>query len=422
MEELMDAIVERCAGLDVHQATVVACLTIGAANAKPTKEIRTFGTMLPELEELRDWLKAAGCTVVAMESTGVYWKPVHAVLEGHFELVVGNAHHIKNVPGRKTDVKDCEWVSDLGRHGLIAKSFVPPRPIRDLRDLTRYRCKLMQTQASERNRLIKLLESANPRVKRPGAGPLAGVASDVFGVSGWAMLRALIEGRQTPAEMAQLARGRMRRKLRELEQALTGRLEEHHRFLLGVQMRRIEAAEADLAELDKRLREKLAPYTRQMRLLMQIPGVDWIIAGIIIAEIGVDMSVFHSAEHLASWATVCPGNYQSAGKRHGGKTRKGNVHLKTALVIAGNAAGKTRDTYLGDKYHRLKARRGAMRAAVAIGHKILVAAYHMISTGADYKELGAGYLDQLNTRRSASNMVRRLRQMGYDVQISPRAA
>jgi transposase len=349
-----------------------------------------------------------------MESTGVYWKPVHAVLEDDFEMVVGNAHHIKNVPGRKTDVKDCDWFSDLARHGLIAKSFVPPRPIRDLRDLTRYRCKLVQASAAERNRLIKLLESANIK--------LSGVASDVFGVSGWAMLQALVEGRQSPAEIAQLARGRMRRKLRELEQALNGRLEEHHRFLLGMQMRRLEAMEADVAELDKRLREKLAPYRREMRLLMQIPGVDWVIAAIIIAEIGVDMSVFVDAEHLSSWATMCPGNHESAGKRRGGKTRKGNVHLKTALVMAANAAGKTRGTYLGEKYRRLKGRRGPMKAAVAIGHKILVAAYHMLAKGADYKELGAGYLDQLNSHRSAGNMVRRLRQMGYDVQISVKAA
>lgn len=410
----MEAIVERCAGLDVHQATVVACLNAGAAAAKPSKQVRTFGTTLPDLEELRDWLKTDGCTLVAMESTGVYWKPIHAVLEDHFEMVVGNAHHIKNVPGRKTDVKDCDWISELARHGLIAKSFVPPRPIRDLRDLTRYRRKLVQASAAERNRLLKLLESANIK--------LSSVASDVFGVSGWAMLQALVEGRQSPAEMAQLARKRMRRKLHELERALNGRLEQHHRFLLGVQMRRIEAMEADVAELDRRLCEKLAPYSQQMRLLRQIPGVDWVIAATIIAEIGVNMSAFINATHLASWATMCPGSYESAGKQRGGKTRKGNVHLKTALVMAANAAGKTKGTYLADKYRRLKSRRGALRAAVAIGHKILVTAYHMLSTGSDYQDLGDGYLDQLNTHRTAGNLLRRLRQMGYHVQVSQKAA
>ena len=410
----MEAIVERCAGLDVHQATVVACLNAGAAVEKPNKQVRTFGTTLPDLEELRDWLKVTGCTLVAMESTGIYWKPVHAVLEDHFELVVGNAHHIKNVPGRKTDVKDCEWISELARHGLIAKSFVPPRPIRDLRDLTRYRCKLVQSGAAERNRLLKLLESANIK--------LSSVASDVFGVSGWAMLEALVEGKQSPAEMAQLARRRMRRKLQELERALNGRLEEHHRFLLGVQMRRIEMIEADVAALDKRLREKLAPYSERMRLLMQIPGVDWVIAATIIAEIGVDMSVFINAAHLASWATMCPGNHESAGKQRGGKTRKGNVHLKTALVMAAKAAGKTRGTYLADKYHRLKGRRGALRAAVAIGHKILEAAYHMLATGRDYTDLGAGYLDQLNANRTTASLVRRLRELGFDVELTSKAA
>jgi transposase len=414
MEEPMEVVVECCAGLDVHQATVVACLNVGNLGTKPSKEIRTFGTTLPELIELRDWLTANGCTLVAMESTGVYWMPVYAVLEGHFELVVGNAQHIKNVPGRKTDVKDCDWISDLARHGLIAKSFIPPRPIRELRDLTRYRRKLVQASSAERNRVLKLLESANIK--------LAGVASDVFGVSGWAMLQALLEGEQSPAEMAQLARGRMRRKLRELERALHGRLEEHHRFLLRAQMLRLQAAEADVERLDLRLREKLAPYDREMDLLMQIPGVDWVGAASIIAEIGVDMSVFINAAHLASWAAVCPGNHQSGGKRRGGKTRKGNVHLKTALVTAANAAGKTRSTYLGDKYRRLKGRRGALKAGVAIGHKILVAAYHMLATGCCYKELGAGYLDQLNTQRTAGRLLRRLRGLGYDVQISRAAA
>lgn len=410
----MEAIVERCAGLDVHQATVVACRIIGAPGRKPSKEVRSFGTTLAALEELRDWLTAAGCTLVAMESTGVYWVPVYAVLEGHFEQVVGNAHHIKNVPGRKTDVKDCEWIADLARHGLIAKSFVPPRPIRDLRDLTRYRRKLVQAQSSERNRLIKLLESANIK--------LAGVASDVFGVSGRAMLQALIDGEQSPAEMAKLARGRMRRKLEALERALHGRVDEHHRFLLGVQLRRITAAEADLAMVDERIREKLVPYQRQLSLLMQIPGVDWVIAAIIIAEIGVDMSMFVNAQHLASWTAICPGNHESAGKRRGGKTRKGNVHLKAALVTAAIAAAKTRHTYLADKFRRLRGRRGTMRAAVAVGHSILVSAYHMLATGADFQELGSAYLDQRNTRRNASNMVKRLRDMGYEVQISQKAA
>jgi len=410
----MEAIVECCAGLDVHQATVVACLNRGPAGKRSSKEIRTYGTTCQELRELRDWLKGSGCSLVAMESTGVYWKPVHAELEGHFELIVGNAHHIKNVPGRKTDVKDCDWISDLARHGLIANSFVPPRPIRDLRDLTRYRRKLVEAQAAERNRLIKLLESASIK--------LSGVISDVFGVSGRAMLRALIEGDQSPAEMAQLAQRRMKRKQPELARALDGHVDEHHRFLLRLQLQRITAAEADLAQLDERLREKLAPYDEELGRLMQIPGVDWVTASALIAEIGVDMSVFHGAAHLAAWAGLCPGNHESAGRQKSAKTRKGNVWLKTAMVTAAIAAGKTRRSYFAAKYRRLTARRGKMRAAVAIAHKILVAAYHMLAQRSDYRELGADYLDRLHHHRTAINLPNRLRAMGYDVQITAKAA
>ena len=269
----------------------------------------------------------------------------------------------------------------------------------------------MQATSAERNRLLKMLESANIK--------LSSVASDVFG---WAMPQALVEGKQTPAGMAQLARRRMRRKLAELERALHGRLEQHHRFLLDVQMRRIEALEADVAALDGRLHEKLVPYSRQMRLLKQIPGVDWVIAATVIAEIGVDMTMFVNSVHLASWASMCPGSYESAGKQRGGKTRRGNVHLKAALVMAANAAGRTKGTYLGDKHRRLKVRLGALRASVAIGHKILISAYRTLSDGSDYNDLGAGYLDQLNTHRTTADLVRRLRQLGYDVQLTPKAA
>jgi transposase len=414
MEESMEAIVECCAGLDVHQATVVACLNKGEPGKRSVKEVRTYGATGQELREMRDWLKSAGCTLVAMESTGVYWKPVYAELEGHVGIIVGNAHHIKNVPGRKTDVKDCEWISDLARHGLIANSFVPPRAIRDLRDLTRYRRKLVQAQAAERNRLIKLLESASIK--------LSGVISDVFGVSGRAMLRALIEGDQSPAEMAQLARGRMRPKQPELARALDGHIDEHHRFILRLQLNRITAAEADLEHLDQRLSEKLFPYDREVGLLMRIPGVDWVTAAEIVAEIGVDMSVFLGAAHLAAWAGVCPGSHESAGRQRGGKVRKGNVWLKTALVTAAIAAAKKRSCYYADKFRRIAAKRGKMRAAVAIAHKILVAVYHMLVNRSDYRELGAGYLDQLNHHRTANNLTRRLRNLGYDVQITPKAA
>jgi transposase len=303
----MQALIERCCGLDVHQETVVACLMIGAAGARARKQVRTFRTVRRELEALRDWLAAAGVTHVGMESTGVYWRPVYAVLEGHVELIVGNARHIRNVPGRKTDVKDAEWIADLVRHGLIAKSFVPPPPLRELRDLLRYRRKLIEAQAAERNRLLRLLETANIK--------LASVMSDVFGVSGRAMLKALIAGSAAPEEMADLARGQLRRKRAELIEALTGGIEEHHRFLLAMQLGRIEAIEVDIAALDARIGERLLPYSAEMALLMTIPGVNWLVAAVIIAEIGTDMSVFLSVHHLAAWAGVCPGSYESAGKQ-----------------------------------------------------------------------------------------------------------
>jgi len=393
----MQTLVERGCGLDVHQATVVACLLIVLKNGQVQKQIRTFGTTTRELLALREWLLSQGCTHVAMESTGVYWKPVYAVLEGGaLEIVVANAQHVKKVPGRKTDVKDAEWIADLLCHGLLRSSFVPPKPIRELRDLTRYRRKLVESQAAERNRLLKLLETANIK--------LSSVATDVFGVSGRLMLEALVEGKATPQEMADLAKGRLRQKIDELGPALEGKLEEHHRFLLRLQLDRLEAAEKDLAVLEQRLQEKLKPYAEQLTLLDEIPGVDWTLAAVIIAELGVDMSVFGSVSQLASWAGVCPGNNESAGKRKSSRIPKGNVYLKTALVEAANSAAKAKGTYLRDKFYRLKARRGYKRAAVAVAHKILVAIYHMFSDRVCYNELGDVYLDKLNKHHLTRNL------------------
>jgi transposase len=413
VEASMQVMIERAAGLDVHQETVVACVLIGKPGQRPTKEVRTFRTMTRDLEALRDWLLSLGVTHVGMESTGVYWKPVYAVLEGSFELIVGNARHIRNVPGRKTDVKDAEWIADLVRHGLIAKSFVPPPPLRELRELLRYRRKLVESQAAERNRLLKLLETANIK--------LASVATDVFGVSGRAMLKALIEGTASAEAMAELAKGQLRRKRADLVLALEGRVEEHHRFLLAMQLRRLEVAEADIAGLDQRIEEKLEPYRAPHALLMQIPGVDWVVAAVLIAEIGVDMSVFLSVYHLASWAGVCPGNHQSAGRQKSGRARKGNVHLRTMLVGAAISGSRTKGSYLKDKFYRLKARRGSLRAALALAHKILVAAYHMLAKGTDYKDLGEAYLDQLGRTHTVSNLKRRLERLGYRVTLEQKA-
>jgi len=411
----MEVIVACCAGLDVHQASVVACVNSTGRGGRSHKEVRTFGTMRDDLIALRDWLKDAGVTLVAMESTGVYWKPVYDALEDHFETSVVNAQHIKNVPGRKTDVKDCEWTSDLLRHGLVRPGFVPPRDIRDLRELNRYRRKVAQVQAGERNRLIKVLETVGIK--------LAGVASDVFGVSGRAMIRALIDGEDTAEAMAELARGTLRGKRADLARALDVPLKPHQRFMLRTQLARIEQAEADLERIDTMLREMIAPYDNYMGLLMSIPGVEWINAVTIIAEIGVDMSAFASPAHLASWAGLCPGNNESAGKKRSGKSRKGNVFLKTALVSAAISGCRRRgSTYLAEKYRRLTARRGKMRAAVAIAHKILVSIWHMLTDGTFYQDLGAGFLDRLDRERTAKHLVRRLAAMGFDVQLQEKAA
>lgn len=410
----MQTLIERGCGLDVHQATVVACLLVVLKNGQIQKQVRTFGTTTRELLGLREWLQSEGCVHVAMESTGVYWKPVYAVLEGAFEIVVANAQHIKKVPGRKTDVKDSEWIADLLCHGLLRTSFVPPKPIRELRDLTRYRRKLVESQVAERNRLLKLLETANIK--------LASVATDVFGISGRLMLRALIEGKATPQEVAELAKGKLRKKISELELALEGKLEEHHRFLLQLQLDRLEAAEKDLAILEQRIQEKLKPYEAQLTLLDEIPGVDWTLAAVIIAELGVDMSVFGNVSQLASWAGVCPGNNESAGKRKSSRIPKGNVYLKTALVEAANSAAKAKGTYLRDKFYRLKARRGYKRAAVAIAHKILMAIYHMLSHQVCYNELGDLYLDKLNKHHLTRNLVHRLERLGYNVTLEQKAA
>jgi transposase len=406
----MQTLVERGCGLDVHQATVVACLLVVLKNGKVKKQIQTFNTTTRELVRLREWLLAEGCTHVAMESTGVYWKPVYAILEGAFELIVANAQHIKKVPGRKTDVKDAEWIADLLCHGLLRSSFVPPKPIRELRDLLRYRRKLVESQSAERNRLLKLLETANIK--------LSSVASDVFGVSGTLMLRALIEADASPQEMAQLARGRLRNKIQDLQLALEGNVEEHHRFLLRLQMDRLHAVGKDLEKLEQRIQEKLQPYATQQALLEEIPGVDWSVAAVVIAELGVDMSVFASVSQLASWAGVCPGNNESAGKRKTSRTPKGNVYLKTTLVEAAYAASRAKGTYFRDKFYRLKARRGNKRAAIAIAHKILVAIYHILSQQVSYNDLGDLYLDKLNKNHLTRNLVHRLQRLGYLVTLT----
>ncbi len=410
----MEVIVSRGCGLDVHQATVVACLLLGEPGAKPRKQVRTFQTMTQGLSELRDWLKTEGVTAVAMEATGVYWKPVYNILEGRFELIVANARHIKAVPGRKTDVKDAEWIADLLRHGLLQPSYVPPPELRELRSLMRYRVKLVNARSAERNRVIKLLEGANIK--------LASVAADVFGVSGLLMLNALKRGQATPEEMAELAKGKLRKKLPELKLALDGRMEVHHRQLLSMQLDRLERFNRDLQQMDAKLEAKLKPYARQMELLDAIPGIDWVVAATVIAEMGIKMSQWPTVGHLTSWAGLCPGQNESAGKRGKTTIRPGNPYLRSALVEAALGVLREKDCYFREKYYRLKARRGHKRAVVAIAHKILVAIYYVLSSDTPYQELGADYLERVEPERLKLNLARRLERLGYRVNLEPKRA
>lgn len=407
----MDTLVDRCCGMDVHKDSVVVTVLI-RVGTRSQKTTRSFGTMTANLIELADWLGQLGVTHVGMESTASYWKPVHKILRrnGRFTLIVGNAQHIKNVPGRKTDVKDSEWIAMLVQHGLIRASFVPNDEVIALRDTTRLRRRLVQSLASDKNRLLVTLEECNVK--------LSSVATDAFGVSGMAMMRAIIAGDRTPSELAQLAKGRLKSKIPELELALDGRIAAYQRELLALQLDRIDATEAQITKLDKIIARQLAPHERFVELLDGIPGVDRTVAAELLAEMGTDMSVFHSVKHLCAWAGMAPGSYESAGKSKGSRTRRGNVHIKTALTQAAISAAKKKDCHLADKYHRLKARRGGKRAAVAMGRKILVIAYHILQTGSSYVELGAAYIDNLDRQRVTNNLVRRLERLGYRVDIS----
>jgi transposase len=406
----MEVIYRRCCGLDVHKKIVVACVLIWQGG-KLFKEIRTFGTMTFELLMLHDWLLAHKVTHVAMESTGVYWKPIFNLLEGNFEVLLVNAAHIKAVPGRKTDVKDCEWIANLLSHGLLKGSFIPPQPIRDLRDLTRYRKSLTDERVREVNRLHKLLESANIK--------LSSVASDVMGVSGRAMLECLVSGGTDPEVLAELARGKLRKKLSLLREALKGRFRPHHGFLLGQILSHLDYLDEAIEQLSKEVENQIVPFSKQIDLLKTIPGVDQRVAEAIVAEIGVDMSRFPTHRHLASWAGVCPGNNESAGKHKSGKTRRGDRWLFRVLLEGGWAVTRTKDTYLNSFYHRLVPRRGKKKAIVALVHCLVVIVYHVLKDQVPYQELGTTYFDQLNVIHIKNHHIRRLQSLGFKVTIEP---
>ncbi len=405
----MEVLYRCCCGLDVHARTVVACLIKDGK-----KQTRTFSTMTDELLVLLDWLSAEDCTQVAIESTGVYWKPVFNLLEGVVEVVLVNARHVKAVPGRKTDVRDCEWLADLLRHGLLKASFIPPLEIREVRELTRYRQTLVREQASVANRVQRIIESGNIK--------LGQVASNALGVSGRLMLRALCDGETDGAKLAALARGQLKKKESELRRALTGRLSLAQRFVLRELLDRYEELEAALARASEEIKREVAkcadPFVAEaVELLQTIPGVGQRVAEVIVSEIGVDMRRFPSDGHLASWAGMCPGSNESAGKRKSGRTTKGSVYLRNALVQAAWAATHTKETYLAAQYQRLAKRKGKNRALVAVGHSILVIIYHVLLRKESYSELGGDYFDQRNVEVQRHRLVRQLERLGVKVTL-----
>jgi transposase len=403
----MDVLVERCCGLDVHKQSVVACRLLPGG-----KTIRTFPTTTRALRELADWLAEGGCTHVAMESTGSYWKPVYNLLEGRFVLLVVNTRHLKLIPGRKSDVKDAEWIADLLQHGLLRPSYIPSREERELRELTRYRDSLTAERSAEVNRIQKVLEGANIK--------LSSVASNTLGVSGRAMIEAIVAGLDDGNALAALAKGRLRDKRDALEEALTGLVQPHQRFMLAQQLGHVDELDRRIATLSAEIERRQAPFAPARDRLETIPGVGRRTAEVILAEVGTNIGRFQRAGQLASWAGLCPGLNESAGKNRSGRTPKGNRWLRTALVQAAHAAGRTQ-TYLGAQYRRLRARIGPAKATVAVAHSILVIVFHILRDATDYRDLGPAYFDQRHPDRTLKRLTRRIEELGYRVSIEPAA-
>jgi transposase len=408
----MQVLYEHCAGLDVHKKTVVACVMHSPAHEPMHWQVRTFASTTAGLLALGDWLRSQQVSHVAMESTGVYWRPVFNILEALCTIILVNAQHIKAVPGHKTDVKDSQWLADLLRHGLLKASFIPPKPIRDLRDLTRYRKSLVYEHNRQSNRLHKLLETATIK--------LTSVVSDVLGKSARDMLDGLRQGVSDPEVLAELARGRLRGKLPQLREALEGRVEPHHRSLLRHLLTHLDFLERRVEEVEREMETYLSPYEAEIELLLSIVGIGRITAATILGEIGADMSVFPSANQLASWAGVAPGNRQSGGKRLKAKTTKGNAHLRAALAEVVWAISHTRDNYLCAQYHRLARRIGQAKAIVAVSHSLLVIIYHVLRDKKPYRDLGADYFETRNKEWACRSAVQRLEALGYSVTLQAR--
>lgn len=402
----------RCAGLDVHKDEVVACVRV-VKRLKVTHEVRRFATNTRNLLELADWIQTSECSHVAMEATGVYWKPVWHMLEGHAELVLANAAHIKNVPGRKSDVNDAVWIADLLAHGLIRSSMVPPTRIQEMRDLTRTRKQLKREVVQHTQRIQKVLEDANVK--------LSSVVSDTLGASGRRIIEAIIRGESDPEKLAELGDQRLHCTRTELVEALRGRVTEHHRFMLKQHLRMVEELERSISDFDKRIEVALEPFHHDIERLMAIPGVSTTAAQVILAEIGADMSRFPTVGHLLSWAGLCPRLDESAGKRRSARVRKGAPWLKTVLVQCAWAAARAKETYLRVQFLRLKGRRGPKKAAVAVAASILTAAYHMLRDKAEYRDLGPDHFTRRDSARVAQRLARRIRQLGYEVQIQKAA-
>jgi transposase len=403
----METVVERPAALDVHKESVTACVRVPGAGGRREQHLHAFKTTVAGLLTLRDWLRAHGATQVAMEATGVYWKPVWAILEDDFDCLLVNARHVKQVPGRKTDVQDAAWLCQLLEAGLLRRSFVPPKPIRTLRNLTRYRKAQLRERQREANRLHKILEDTGIK--------LDCVASDILGVSGRAMLEALAAGTTDPAVLAELARGRLRKKLPALREALEGRFTDEHALVVSSILAHLDFLDEQIERLSEAIEQAIAPFANAVELLCTIPGVQRRTAEVIVAEIGVDMSQFASAGHLVSWAGLCPGQDESAGKRRNAHTRKGSKWLRSALLEASLAATRTTDTYLAAQYRRLKPRRGHGRASIAVCHSILAACWHMLTTGELYRELGGDYFQRRDPERTTRRLVRQLEALGHTV-------